>query len=287
MIPKEFEWVSPKNLEEGLDLLDDYKERASILAGGTNLIVDMRAGKISPDLVLDLGNLQELKGIERSDGMLRIRSMVTIQELVDFQWVGSEEILGEAARRLGTPQVRNRATLGGNLAKGSPAADMAVPLLCLDAEILLLSKVTGERVLPLKDFFVGPRSTRIAPGEILLEVRFGTKALGSHWGYRKLGRREGAAVSVVSVGCLLDMDRRRCNQARISLGAVSPTPFRAFEAESLLEGGSLTRERIDECAMICGRVSQPITDLRASVNYRKRMVVDLVHSVLTEIRSSL
>jgi CO/xanthine dehydrogenase FAD-binding subunit len=287
VIAKEFDWVSPTNLAEGLDLLDRYQERASLLGGGTNLVVDMREGKVSPDLVIDLGGLDELKGLDRCNGMMRIGSMVTIQEFVDFEWIGPEKILREAARRLGTPQVRNRATVGGNLAKGSPAADMAVPLLCLDAEVVLLSKAGGKRVLPLQDFFVGPQSTQIASGEILNEVRFETKALGRQWGYRKLGRREGAAVSVVSVGCLVDMDKRRCNQARISLGAVGPTPFRAFEAEALLEGKTLSHEIIHECALLCGSASKPMTDLRASAGYRKRMAMELVRSLLAGVLSSL
>lgn len=287
MILKRFDFISATTLKKTLDVLDDYREKVSIIAGGTNLIADMRAGRILPDLVLDIGWVQELKHVVRDNGLVRVGSLVTIQRLANFKWIGSENILKEAAEKLGTPQVRNRATLGGNLANGSPAADTAIPLLCLDAQIVLLSKAKGERSLPISEFFVGPRFTRIVPGEIIREVRFDACASDSRWGYKKLGRREGAAVSVVSLGCLLRFEEERCCRARISLGAVAPFPLRALKAEAFLERRKLSSEIIEECARACGNESEPITDVRATSSYRQKMVIVLVKSLLMKMFSSM
>jgi len=285
MLP-EFDLLMPKTLPEALDMLADAPEAAP-LAGGTNLIPDMRGGRQRPGVLVNLTALGELHGIRRDDGHIVVGGGTTIAELLTDPLIAEHGApLGEAAAVLGSPLVRNRATVGGNLADGSPAADTAPPLLVLGAEVELASYTITRRA-PLEDFFVHVRDTICKPDELLLSVRWPAPAPGSAGAFRKLALRKADAISVVSAAVLVEPDENgACRQARIALGAVAPTPIRAHAAEDALRGSALTDEAIAEAAHLTAEAVSPIDDIRGSADYRRRVVEVLVRRLLAQVRQA-
>ncbi len=280
MLPA-FELIRPRSLAEGLEVLASGRQEAVPVAGGTNLIVDMRSRRRCPEVLVDVSRLDELRGIWQEGGYLVAGAATTLAEILAHPLVSQHAApLREAASVFASPLVRNRATLGGNLADGSPAADSAPALLVLDAEVELASP--GQtRWLPLADFFVSVRQTRLQPGELLVALRWPVPCATAHGGFAKFGLRKADAISVVSAAVQLDCTADgRCRQARIALGAVAPRPLRMPAAEAALEGRKLEREAIAEAARLCGEAASPIDDVRASAVYRRRLAGVLVRRLL-------
>ena len=310
----EFELWTPHSLPEALAQIATAE--ALPLAGGTNVIPDLRSGRHKARILLDISRLDELHGIRRENGHVIIGGGVTLGELLASPSEHSgctcpegvvarngcspgrtpgrcgPELVSEhagplvqAARLFANPLVRNRATLAGNLVDASPAADTAPPLLVLDAEVNLVSQA-GCRTVPLKDFFIGVRKTVRRPDELLSGVRFPVTSLppaGTACGYYKLGLRKADAISVVSVAIRLEVEADgRCRLARIALGSVAPTPIRAIAAEESLCGQALTGKAFVEAGELAAMAVSPISDLRASADYRRRMVKVLVQRLLTQ-----
>lgn len=254
------------------------------LAGGTNLIPDMRSGRHCPVVLMDIGGLDELRGIHQKDGDLVIGGGVTVAELLDDPLIAKYASgLRKAALVFANPLVRNRATVGGNLADASPAADSGPSLLVLDAEVELVSK-EGARRVPLGDFFVHVRKTVCKPQELLASVRWPVPAPDSVGAFRKLGLRKAGAVSVLSAAVMVEPDGNgRLVQVRIALGAVAPTPIRAHAAEDALRGQALAPGVISEAAHLAAVATCPIDDIRSSAAYRQRVVEVLVCRLLTDV----
>jgi CO/xanthine dehydrogenase FAD-binding subunit len=286
MLP-EFDLLMPQTLPEALDALASAAPDVLPLVGGTNLLVDMRGGRVSPRVLVDLGALDELKGIRRENGQVVVGGLATISELLRSPLLAEQgRVVVESAAIFANPLVRNRATVGGNLADASPAADMAPPLLVLGAEVELLSKA-GTRRLPLDEFFVHVRQTARRPDELVAAVRWPVPAPGSGGAFHKLGLRQADAISVVSVAATVERDEAGlCREARIALGAVAPTPIRARRAEELLHGQQLTPELLVEAGRVAAGEVRPIDDLRGSAGYRRRMVEVLVRRALSQAISS-
>jgi carbon-monoxide dehydrogenase medium subunit len=177
--------------------------------------------------------------------------------------------------------VRNRATVGGNLADASPAADSAVPLLALQAQVKLRS-IKGQRTVKLEEFFTGYRQTVLKPGEILCEVLFPIPGRDTKYAYHKMGRRNAMAISVVSVAVLLKMSGKKCKEAAIALGAVAPTPVRSREAEALLGNNTVDVDLARRCGDAAAQDVRPIDDLRASAEYRQSMCVYWVRETISQ-----
>jgi CO/xanthine dehydrogenase FAD-binding subunit len=283
MLP-EFNLLMPKTLSEALEMLADNAPDVAPLAGGTNLIPDMRGGRHHPGVLVNVAGLDELGGVRREDGHLVVGGGVTIAELLDAPLIAqTAPVLREAASVLASPLVRNRATVGGNLANASPAADTAPPLLVLGAEVELASK-EGTRRVPLEEFFVHVRETVCQPQELLTSVRWPIPTPDSVGRFRKLALRKADAVSVVNAAVMVEPDGNgRCGQVRIALGAVAPTPIRVHAAEDALRGQALTSEVIAEAAHLAAEATYCIDDVRGSADYRKRVVKVLVRRLLTEI----
>jgi len=283
MLP-EFNLLMPKTLPKALDMLSKGAPDVTPLAGGTNLIPDMRSGRHCPVVLMDIGGLDELRGIHQKDGDLVIGGGVTVAELLDAPLIAQHApVLKQAAAIFANPLVRNRATVGGNLADASPAADSGPPLLVLDAEVELVSK-EGARRVPLEDFFVHVRKTVCKPQELLASVRWPVPAPGSVGAFRKLGLRKAGAVSVLSAAVMVEPDGNgRLVQARIALGAVAPTPIRAHAAEDALRGQAMTPGVISEAAYLAAVATCPIDDIRGSAAYRQRVVEVLVRRLLTDV----
>lgn len=279
---KKFEFFDPSSLAEALTLLRGFAGRAKALAGGTDLLVRMKNGLLAPERIVNLLNLPELKGFSETEGGLRLGALVTHDELAGIVSLGpGREVLSQAARTVGSPQIRHRGTLGGNICNASPSADTAPALLTLDAE-LSLAGPEGVRRLPLEAFFTGPGETALLPGELLKEFFLPSPPPETRGAYLKLGRRKSLDLALVGVAVLLTLngDGRFCRRARIALGGVAPTPLRARNAEKVLEGAPLDDKRIREAAEAASRECRPITDLRASAEYRREMVLVLTARAL-------
>jgi CO/xanthine dehydrogenase FAD-binding subunit len=278
------EYVAPKTLLETLSLLKKWKDRAKLIAGGTNVIPDMRAKVVKPDVLVDLSHLKSLSYIKEDKKKIRIGGLTTISELTSSKVIQKyAPILSEAAQQLGNPLVRNRATIAGNLADASPAADTAVPLLALEAMVVTERNGGKQRQIPIDQFFVGPNQTILKKGEIIEEVFFPKPNSKSKMDYLKLGLRNSMAISVVSLTVLLEMERDKCKKARISLGAVAPTPIRAYGVEEMLANQKITEELIKACGKKVTKEISPISDIRASVEYRREMTSVLLGRLLQQI----
>ena len=282
MLP-EFNLLMPKTLPEALQMLAQGAPEVTPLAGGTGMLVDMRSGLRRPGVLMDVSRLDELRGIRQEDGHVVVGGAVTIAELLEEPLIARQAaVLRQGARVFANPLVRNRATLGGNLAYASPAADTAPPLLVLGAEVELVSE-RGTRRVPVEDFITGVRETTCCRDELLAAVRWPVPSPHAAGAFRKLALRKADAISVVSAAVMVEPDEHgRCGQARIAQGAVAPTPVRARAAEDLLRDQVLTPETIAEAARLAAEATCCVDDVRASAAYRKRVVAVLVRRLLAE-----
>lgn len=283
MLP-EFELLMPRTLPEALEMLAQRASDGMPIAGGTNVIPDLRGGRYRPACLINVAGLPELGGIRRENGFVVIGGGVTIVEVLEDPLVARwTPVLQEAARMLASPLIRNRATVAGNLVNASPAADMAPPLLVLDAEIELASR-EGTRQVPLKDFFVHVRRTVRRPHELVTAIRVPLPSEGSRARFFKGALRKADAIAVINGAVRVDRDENgRCRTARIALGAVAPTPIRAWEAERALEGQSLTPEVIAQAARLAAEATRTIDDLRGSAAYRRVVTEALIRRTLEGI----
>jgi len=282
MLP-EFELLMPRTLPEALEMMDE-SSRVIPLAGGTSLLVDLR-GRISrPQTLINIGGLDELRGIRVEEGYVVVGSAVTIADLKRNVLIAKHgQVLQQATTVFANPLVRNRATIGGNLAYGSPAADAAPPLLVLDAEVELMSK-DAKRTVPLKEFITGVRKTVRHPRELVTAIRWPIPPEGSVGVFHKLGLRKANAISVLSIAVMLHRKNTEdYAQVRIALGAVAPAPIRVVAAEELLGRGPLTPEVIARAAQLASESTQAIGDIRGSAAYRKRVITALVQRLLTNL----
>jgi CO/xanthine dehydrogenase FAD-binding subunit len=269
-----FEYLAPQTSEEACSFLSQYKDKAKILAGGTDLLPKMKQDIERPQYLVDIKNIDGLSSIDYNerDG-LWLGALVTISDLVASPIVNHTfGILGEAARTMASRQVRNRATIGGNLCNASPAADTAPALISLGGQASIVG-LNGERVVPLEGFFSGPGRSVLRGDEILNGIQVPNPLPHTGGAYLKLSPRE-KDLATVAVAALIALNSEGtiCEDARVVLGAVAPTVIRAFEAEKALMGKTVTEAVIQESAQMALEESQPITDIRGSAEYRKEMV---------------
>jgi carbon-monoxide dehydrogenase medium subunit len=283
---RNFEYRKVSTLEEAFHLLETHGREARILAGGTDLLVQMRHGLLGPKILIDLKGVPGLDEIryEAPTG-LRLGALTLIHALETDPLVKEKfGIISQAASSLGSYQVRCRATLGGNLCNASPAADMVPALISLGAKAKLSCR-NGDRFLPLEDFFAGPGRNRLRPGEILIDVQVPNPPpapAGFH--HTKHSTRKAMDLAVVGVAVAFSSDSRRekCADVKIALGAVGPVPFRATGAENRLRGERVDEDLISQAAFRAAEEAQPISDIRASGEYRREMVRVLTHRTLKQ-----
>ncbi len=278
---RRFELALPDTLAACQQALADGPD-VKLVAGGTDLLPQMKNGVVKARRVVDLSQLPELKVIERlGNGGLRVGACVSARTLELAEPVRDGFIaLAESASLVGSLQIRNLATLGGNLANAAPSADMAPPLIALDAE-LLLAGPRGQRRVPANDFFQGVRRTQLAPDEVLVEIIIPAPGPGSGGTYVRHTPRRELDIAVVGVASQLTMADGRCIKARIALAAVAPIPLRAKEAEARLEGEAVTPSLIEEAAQLAVEESSPISDQRGSAEFRLHLVRVLTRRTLT------
>lgn len=277
---KDFKYFKPSSLEEASRLLLQYGEAASILNGGTDLIVRMHEGLSHPEAVIDIkgiGGLNEIT-FDKETG-LTIGACVTMKEMEKHPMLLEKyRVLAEACHSVGSCQVRNRATMVGNITNASPLADTATPLLALDAFVQVYASEEGIREISIHDFFVFVRKTCLKAGDIVTGVRIPNYDENVFGHYQKHARRDAVDLSTVCASVV-----KVCGKIRIALGSVAPTPVRLWQTEAFLEGKSLNPEVIEAAAKIAVGEVNPITDIRATKEYRQEIVGVLVKRGLEEI----
>ena len=276
------------SIQHAAAMMATLGDGAKLLAGGTDLLIQLRRGALSCDHLIDIGRIAGLDGIAIDGNAVRIGALTlhsTIERYGAF--AGPLRALIEAARVVGGWQVRNMATIGGNVANASPAADLIPVLLVLDATVEL-GGAGDTRHLPLSQFLLGPRRTAARHDEILTAFHFAMPAARHATAFLKAGRRKAMEISIVNVAALLAVDSEgRCQRARIALGAVGPKAFRASAAEACLQGHALSDELFEEAGRAAAAASTPIDDVRASSAYRRHLVARLTVRALRVCRERL
>jgi aerobic carbon-monoxide dehydrogenase medium subunit len=283
-------YVRPARLDEALAALAEPGVKTLVVAGGTDLVPMMRKMRMNgtldgddPRVVLDLSKLDDLCGIREAGGMLEIGAATTMSAIVAHPAVKDlVPVLAAAAATVGSPLVRNRATVGGNLVTASPSADTAPALLAAGAVVRLAGAAGGSRELPLTEFFVDYRKTALQPGEIVTHVLVPLAGRPVAGRFEKVGLRNADAISVVCAACEIELDGSTCRAARVGLGAVAAVPVRALAVEAALRGREITGDVAEKAARLVHEHIAPIDDVRASAQYRGWVAEAVVARLITD-----
>jgi len=277
-----FEYFEPGTLKEAIRLLLKYKRGTKLLAGGTDLMFAMKSDLVRPKYLI---NLKKMKGLDKIDftkkGGIRIGCLATWTKILFSKPIQQYyPILREAASLIGCPQIRNVGTIGGNICHASPSADSAPALMVYGAQGVIAGPAK-ERIIPIEKIFTGVQKTSLKPGEILMGFRLPTPDPKSQGCYLKFSPRKAMDLPIVGVGVLVKTSKGTFEDVKIALGAVAPTPIRAGRAEKFLVGKPTHEEWIREAAEEAARESRPITDMRASQEYRLGLVKELTYRAIT------
>ncbi len=278
-------WMRPATVEDVSHCLAESAGNARLVAGSTDMAVLVGRRVVRPDVLVDLGRVAELARIEEREDGVFIGACVTHAELASNEWVSaSASVLAEACRRVGSPQIRSRGTIGGNVANASPAADGTTALMALDATVRVVGDECARRDLPLRSFFKGPGATVLAPGEFIEGFEVRVPATGLRSKYMKSGQRNALAIAVASSAAAFDPEE---GTVSLALGSVAPTVVRAREAERLFGDGwgevSDTVELLDAVATAAIDATSCIDDVRATAEHRRRLVRALVRRALRAV----
>ncbi len=285
MLLSEAEFHEPSTLEEASELMERFGPEARLLAGGTDLLVDVKRGRFQSSHVVSINRIASLRGVVPGDGEVRIGALTTVNQLATSAAIrGRFPAILDAARKIAGPQIRNMATVGGNISNANHCADLPPILMVMNAKVRLWSR-SGQRVLPLEAFFIGPKQTALRAGEVLTDIfipyppaRFGAA-------FARFSLREANAIAVAGVAASLVFDEDgRVREARIALSAVAPTPKLVEEAAALLAGQPLDDDSISRAAAAAVEASHPISDIRAQAEFRQSLVGTLTRSALVTAR---
>ncbi len=280
------QYLTPASLEEALAALAEYGGRARVVAGATDLMLELERGlRPGVETLIDITRIPGLDSITLDeDGWIHLGPLVTHNHCVASPLLREKAFpLVRAAWEVGSPQIRNRGTVAGNVITASPANDTIAPLMALGARVRLRSQ-TGEREVPLSAFYTGVRQTVMRPDELLVDITFPALQAHQRGTFLKFGLRRAQAISVVHVAVVLSMEGEVVEEAAITLGAVAPTIVHAQEAETFLRGKSLTPDVIAEAARLAVQAARPIDDIRGSAAFRRYLVEVLTRRALTELR---
>jgi carbon-monoxide dehydrogenase medium subunit len=277
-------YFTPTSVETALQILAQYREQSRIIAGGTDILIELERKIRTPHVLIDITRIPGLDKITHRDGYIHLGPLVTHNQVAGSALcVERAYPLARACWEVGAPQIRNRATVAGNLITASPANDTITPLWALGASVTLRS-VHGERTLSFPEFFRGVRKTAMEPDEILTDIGFPVMKPTERGTFIKLALRRAQAISVVNVAAVLDLNRGRVANARITLGSVAPTIVRATHAEEHLKGKLLKEDVIAEAGESAISDARPIDDIRGTAEYRREMVRITTRRALTQLR---
>jgi CO/xanthine dehydrogenase FAD-binding subunit len=281
-----FEVYSAKDSQDAVALLAQHAATAKVkvLAGGTDLLADLKFAPSShaPAVVVDISRVDDFRGIKKTKEGLSIGALVTHTEIMRSPVIRDMfPALVDAAHTIGAVQTRNLGTLGGNLVTAVPSVDSGPTLVALDAVVTILGP-SGKRHMPLAEFFVGPRKTALKSDELLAEIIIPTENLAKPTHFLKFGLRKGQALALVNVASSIwvDWDKNTFKAPRVALGAVAPKVIHATSAESFLDGRPITPEAMEEAGKLAAGDAKPITDMRASAEYRRDLVAVLTRRTL-------
>ena len=280
-----FDYIKFDNIKNASSFLKEHDGEAHILAGGTDVIIKVRARKIKPKYLVDIKGIKDLKGIKKVDDKVIIGALTTVNEIVENEYIEDYfPVLKEGAATLGDYEIRNRATIGGNICNASPSADTVLPLLVYNARIKVAS-CEGEREEDLDKFFKGPGKVNLAPGEILKEIILDIPKVPTKGRFFRVSRVDGMDLASLNMAILvIDPDDVQKREVRISIGAVSPTPLRIYELERFLSGKEFNKETFDAAKEILLNALKPREgSLRASPFYKKMMAVNYLSWLFEEI----
>lgn len=273
---KAFKYLSPESVEAAISFYGAHSETAKYMAGGTDVIVKVKEGWIEPDYLISLKKIREMGDLHKNEatGELSIGALVTHATLEKSLMIRREyPIIFDAVSNIGSLQVRNVGTIGGNLINAVPSADGAIPLIALDG-VALLHGPKGERSCKVIDLFVAPYQTILTPGEILKKITIPPQAPRTGSGYTKFGRRAAMELPLIGIGVLLTLeeDLKTCSKARICLGVAAPTPMRAYGAEAFLVGKQISEEVLIEAGNMAADESKVRDSIRGKAWHRREMI---------------
>jgi CO/xanthine dehydrogenase FAD-binding subunit len=271
MIPP-FDYKTPNTIEEAIELLWQAEGKAKVIAGGTDLVVGLRSGDCAPPSIIDITRIEELRKIEEKNGAVSIGAAVTHSEIASSPLVKRYgKILSDAASEIGSPQIRNLGTIGGNIVNASPAADTIPPLMVLNAMGRVVSR-EGEKEVPLSQLFKGPYETNLKPHELLVQITFQKLPPETQSSFVRLARRDAMAIARMNVAIILQIGKNRIEDVRIAVGSVTPTPQRMSEAETFLKGKLADQRSLQKASLKVSEAMIQRSGIRASTSYKKPVV---------------
>jgi carbon-monoxide dehydrogenase medium subunit len=277
-----FDYLEPKTINEACVLLAKYRDKAKVLAGGTDLLVSMKKKKISPDCVVNIKRIPGLNYIHHNqESSLKIGTLASLHSIACSPIINDRfGLLATACQKIGIPQVRNMGTIGGNICNGGPSQDSIPSLLVLDARLKLVS-LQAERTVPIDQFFIGPFQTALNDAELLTEIEIPIPPPGSDGCYQWLTKMTEVDETIVGVAVLMSLNSTGslCEDIKIGLCSVAPTPFRAKRAEAVLRGRTIEISAIEETAQVAAAETRP----RSRADYRRQMTAILVKRAVNEV----
>ena len=277
-------YIKPRTLQEAIEQKAEFGKDSLFIAGGSNLLVYMKDRKINPKYFIDVSELEELREITFNNKTISIGPSVKIIEIEDSNQIKkSAYLLNQATKKFANPLIKNKATIGGNIADASPAADMVPPLLALDA-YLELKSVNEAKQIQLKDFFLSPRKTAIGDNEIISKIILKKMEENDRSSFIKLGLRNATTISVVSIAVWLSLEKEsgKINDIRVALGSVAPTPLRSQSVENLLKNKVPNEKLIKQAMEEIQKDINPISDVRGSSDYRREMSATLLKRAINQ-----
>lgn len=275
-------YLFPRTIKEALEYVSSEKD-SKFIAGGTDLINQISDGFITLQMLIDLSQIEKLKKIERTEEGFKIGAAVTLEDIASSKFL--PQCLIQGAKSIGSPQIRNLGTIGGNICNASPCGDILTPIIVLGGKLVLISPY-GKRKISAKDFFVGPKKTVIARDEILSEIFFKKIFLEEgRSSFRKIGKRNGQTISQVNVAIWLKKREKsnKIEDIRIAVGSVAPTPLRLEKVEKFIKGAIIDQEILKDAVKIINEEIKPISDVRASESYRRMVIGSLFQDAFKEI----
>lgn len=282
------QYFAPRKIEEALEILSKYEKEIKVIAGGTDLLIQYYDRLYEVGSWLDLKNISELKKIRISKNQMEIGAMVTHAQLEKSEDIKKYfPILGQAAADIGSPQIRNRGTVGGNIVNASPAGDLLAPLMAYDAQFKLLS-IQKETLIPAEEFFIGPKKTILEPVQLLTRIILPLPSERTYGCWIKIGKRKALIIATITLALVVEMaeDNKTVKDVRTCLGSVAPTPIEIKEIRKKMVGKNFSQLDFNQLGQIVEDKISPIDDIRGTREYRKDVAKNIMINALEEIYSA-